>query len=561
MSESADSLIHHLPCGPGDIPEAFTDPFRYVPCPAVRRAKAEVMRHIAGDGELEKAFSEGKMLGVLIVRKGVETAFLAAFSGNAGGRNRIPWFVPPVYDLLDPQGHFKKEETAISLTVKEQERLTRSKEHVEALRRVEETREAKSAAIAEWKARMAESKKRRDDIRKNIGGDSAGDVLAGLVRESQFEKAELKRISAQWDRRLDDALRDAEATELKIRELKERRRAMSDVLQKWVFDTFRVSNALGVSKSISEVFAEEGAAPPGGTGECAAPKLLQYAYGHGLKPLAMGEFWYGKSPAGEIRSHGRFYPSCEAKCGPLLRFMLQGLAENALWKGAAVQDNHVAELRILYEDETLAAVDKPSGTASVPGRRCGTSVQEMLGRRIGEVFPVHRLDMDTSGVLIFAKTLRAQRHLRAQFESRQTVKTYLAMLETPPAWPHHESEKGRISLPLCPDRLERPRQKTDHEHGKEAVTDYEIISVRDGAAEVVFHPLTGRTHQLRVHSASPEGLNAPIMGDRLYGSAESAPRLMLHAASVSFTHPESGERITVESEVPFARDAVCSRPE
>ena len=322
-------------------------------------------------------------------------------------------------------------------------------------------------------------------------------------------------------------------------------------LQDWLFRQYRVRNGLGEEKDIKEIFAARGLVPPGGTGECAAPKLLDYAFRNDLKPLCMGEFWYGASPgSGEVRQHGRFYPSCTGKCGPLLSWMLQGVdvEDNPLQATAGFDS-----IKILYEDETLLAVNKPSGMLCAPGLTGTESLQEILEKDYGKLYSCHRLDMDTSGVILYARTPQAQVEIQRQFSQREVKKTYLAHL-CAGARPWRGKMRGTIALPLAPDWYDRPRQVVDKENGKQAITEFEILRIfPDGEMDVRFTPHTGRTHQLRVHAASPLGLGRPIKGDALYGDA-SKNRLQLHAESLSFKHPVSGETMLVCSLPPSSED-------
>ena len=326
--------------------------------------------------------------------------------------------------------------------------------------------------------------------------------------------------------------------------LEAERHALSIDLQDWIFDHYMVSNALGETISIKEVFARRGLVPPGGTGDCAAPKLLQYAYSHGLKPLAMGEFWYGASPRREVRTQGCFYPSCTGKCGPLLEFMLQGLEveENPLTKLCT------REPRIVFIDESIIVAEKPSGLLAAPGRYVSHSMVSALEKQTGaEVFSCHRLDMDTSGLMVFARSAAAQAEMHRQFAAGEVSKRYQARLQPGRELPAAE---GEISLPLSLDYYDRPRQMADFETGKPALTRYRVLRHRrDGSTDVEFQPLTGRTHQLRVHAAHALGLGRPIAGDRLYGGDPASPDapLLLHASRLEFTHPVTGERMVFES--------------
>ena len=321
------------------------------------------------------------------------------------------------------------------------------------------------------------------------------------------------------------------------------RKAASADLQAWIFDQYKVSNARGETLSVREVFARRGLVPPGGTGDCAAPKLLQYAYTPGLTPLAMGEFWYGASPASEVREQGRFYPACTGKCGPLLSFMLEGLdvAPNPLDREFTTD----AQPRILFEDPAILVVSKPAGMLAVPGRTRAKSLLEWLRERFGEVHSCHRLDMDTSGVMVFARSLAAQAELERQFAEREVEKSYRARLVSDDR-PFGHARKGTIALPLALDYYDRPRQMVDETNGKLAVTEYEVLEeLPNGEIDVRFVPKTGRTHQLRVHAAHVRGLGRPIKGDRLYGSPDGG-RLWLHAETLDFRHPDTGERLCFE---------------
>ena len=315
----------------------------------------------------------------------------------------------------------------------------------------------------------------------------------------------------------------------------------SAALQDKLFKSYRVQNAKGEMSDVKKIFEERGLVPPGGTGECAGPKLLNEAYKQGLKPLAMGEFWYGASPkSGEVREHGRFYPSCTGKCGPLLSWMMQGLdvEENPLQRKPDAES-----IRIIYEDEAILVANKPSGMLCAPGLTGAESLQEILEKEHGKLFSCHRLDMDTSGVIVYAKTVEYQADIQQQFERREVVKTYLAHLVAG-SRPWRGKRKGTIALPLSPDWYDRPRQMVDREHGKPAITEFEILDIfPDGEMDVRFTPRTGRTHQIRVHCASPLGLGRPIKGDALYGAADGG-RLELYAESLSFRHPVTGESET-----------------
>lgn len=540
-------MIHYFPEDYiFEEPSEFTDPFRYIPHPAVKTAARLVCERIDGCPQLSSWFAEGKMLGVLVCRHETEpqsTCFLAAFSGNIGGRSLIDGFVPPIYDLTDPDGEFKIREAEISELNSKIDELLDSDRLLCLERELADASRGRDMELDALKGTMAISKARREQIRKGCTDDK---VLDSLIRESQQEKAEFRRLKKVLDGVISDIQDRIALFHNEIKSLKKQRASMSENLQNWIFRQYIVHNASGEKASIAEIFSQQGITPPGGTGECAAPKLLEYAYRNGLKPLAMGEFWYGKASGTAVRVHGHFYPSCTSKCGPLLGYMMNGLT-----LGRSNQSTGI-EYNILFDDTDIIVAEKPSGMPSVPGLDGRVSLQELLEQSYGQtIHAVHRLDMDTSGVILFAKTPEAGVELRKQFEDHTIRKCYKARLA--PATSMHFST--HISLPLAADYDERPRQKVDFKQGKPALTEYEIVSENsDGTMDVLFHPTTGRTHQLRVHSAHALGLSRPIVGDLLYGGysisdTDCIPcRLHLHALSITFRHPRTGEELTFTSD-------------
>ena len=331
-------------------------------------------------------------------------------------------------------------------------------------------------------------------------------------------------------------------------------KALSQELQTWLFHQYQLLNARGEVKDLVDIWQEyynrpkllrKYPLPPGGTGDCCAPKLLQYAYQQGLKPLCMAEFWWGATTKTELRQHLNYYPACRGKCKPILTWMLQGLDVDP---DPELQDLQQMDLPVVYEDEWLVVVNKPSGLLSVPGRIGQYSVETIMQERNPDSKVVHRLDMGTSGLLIVAKTQDVYRALQEQFVKHQIRKKYLAVLSpnnpTIPTSPTALPPSGSISLPLRPDPMNRPRQVVDPEHGKRAVTDYEFLSDR----VVALWPQTGRTHQLRIHCAHPDGLGRPIVGDELYGTRKHGQRLLLHAAELWFRHPVTLQEMHLEAD-------------
>lgn len=527
-------------------PEHFTDPFRYFPHESVRLAASLVIEHINSEPELSAAFSEGKMLGVLVCNSEDnqdELCYLAAFSGNVGGRSCIKGFVPPIYDLTTPDGYFRQKEAEITAINKNISILSDAEELKSLYSELSCAEKSYKLELERMRAAIVVSRSER--TRKREATDDQ-EVLALLTKQSQHEKAELKRLKTNWEQKIINIKEQIETFESEIKRLKRSRADKSEALQDWIFTQYRVHNAYGDDSTIKDIFSIQGLTPPGGTGECAAPKLLEYAYRNHLKPLAMGEFWYGQASGTAVRTQGHFYPSCTSKCGPLLEFMLKGLniSHCDLWPKK--------DTRIIHEDDSIIVVDKPGGMPSVPGLNDRLSLQEWLSARSGsEVYSVHRLDMDTSGIMIYAKTKAAESDLKRQFEERKIQKTYIARLSaesdilssSEDHTPLKAGSTGTIELPISADYDERPRQKVDIAQGKPAVTSYEVISENiDGTIDILFNPLTGRTHQLRVHSAHYLGLCRPIVGDPLYGG-DTDSHLHLRAIGISFTHPDSGEEI------------------
>ena len=573
-------------------PRQFTYPFCYDVDPLAEAASEELQHYIATTGLMSAEKGCGKMFGVLVVEykdeEGtLQRGFLAAYSGLLGGRNDWQYFVPPVFDAQQPDGHFKRTEREISAINREISAIEHDPQYLQSVAQHEEMTKRLQAEVEAFKVEVDAAKARRDARRKS-GEPLSEEEQAEMVRESQFMKAELRRRRKAMEQ-AESTFHNPHATLLKS--LQRKRKQMSDELQRWLFAAYRMLNAKGEERDLIDIFREyTHAMPPAGAGDCCAPKLLQYAYQHRLRPVCMAEFWWGESPASEIRHHLHYYPACRSKCLPILTHMLKGLdvAPNPL-----AQKRHTAEPRVLYADEYILVVDKPAGMLSVPGKAedsASVSVEEYFAnnsklktQNSKFLKAAHRLDMDTSGLLVLARTEQAYVELQRQIASRETVKRYEAVLsgvpkhvnqhstlhcDVPePTTPHstfhipHSSKQPEgcleaISLPLIADINDRPRQRVDMEHGKPAYTLYDIIEVRvaeanravsdktkqvdKGRTLIHLYPKTGRTHQLRVHCAHPSGLACPILGDPLYG-IERADRMYLHAAELTFRHPITGE--------------------
>lgn len=546
------TFIHYIPkfhpfnhaVSSASLPERFTFPFQYVPHPLCKEAAEELQAYLKEQKQWERELGEGKMFGVLVVQTANgEVGYLAAFSGMLAGSNLHDYFVPPVYDLQHPGGFFVAEECAIS-DINNRIKLMEQSPIYQQYRQHLENKTHKSELILDRAKETLKQAKEARALRRLQSPTE--EELDEMVKESQFQKAEFKRLKQYWYEqlgRLRDGLR---AYERGMEELKSERKERSAALQQRLFGEFRILNARGEEKNLCDIFEETAhKVPPAGAGECAAPRLLQYAYKNKLKPVAMAEFWWGASPATEIRRQGEFYPACKGKCEPILNFMLQGLKveDNPLYANR-YED---IDLEIVYEDKWLVVVNKPAGMLSVPGNTGQKSVYDWFRQHYPDAsgpMMVHRLDMDTSGLLMIAKNKIVHQRLQAQFKNRQVKKRYVALLAG-----RVETDEGIIDLPLCPDPVNRPRQLVSAEFGKPAITRYRVLQRMGKRTLVAFYPLTGRTHQLRVHAAHPRGLNTPILGDSLYGN--KASRLYLFAEYLELKHPISGKQLCLEKKSPF----------
>lgn len=527
-----------------ELPRLFTYPFHYTPHPLCVMAAGEVQAYINKQTRWKEELDKGKMFGVLIVRaSNGQTGYLAAFSGNLCGSNSHSFFVPPVYDLLKPDGFFKIEEEQISAINHQIGQLQNCDRYLKLQQKMERETASSQQALSEARKVLKAAKEKREQRRLHRPNENE---QAAMIRESQYQKAEFKRLERYWKEQISEIKTEMESFSSQIEALKAERRNRSAALQQKLFQQFNFLNAKGETKNLCAIFEETvQKTPPAGAGECAAPKLLQYAYLSGLSPIAMAEFWWGESPKTEIRHHGYYYPSCRGKCEPILRHMLQGLdVEPAPSERYSLSQNMP---EILFEDQWLLVLHKPEGVLSVPGKSEEQSIYSLLRARYPEAtgpLVVHRLDMATSGLLLAAKTQEVHRHLQAQFENRSIKKRYIALLDG-----ILSEEEGVIDLPICPDYLDRPRQMVNEELGKTAITRYQVMDRKNGQTRIAFFPLTGRTHQLRVHAAHPLGLNCPIVGDELYG--RKAERLYLHAEYLEFIHPVSGQRMVIEKKAEF----------
>ncbi len=559
------------------IPETMNNPFDYEPHPLCIEVCKELQSQLQRREDWREEIEDGKMFGVLIVEKPSteenadgksQIGYLAAYSGQIGGRSDWQDFVPAVFDYLQPDGYFKTHEAEIT-HINHSISLLKGDERMQKARvLIAQLQQERSQVILRYQERIKEAKAKRDARRQEALLDPEHKALsteeeAAMTKESQYMKAELRRLKKSLSEKTSLETEYA-AFQENILHLKQLRKTLSDTLQQWLFSQFRMLNYRGEREDLLEIFQMM---PPAGSGECCEPKLLQYAYEHGYQPLQMAMFWWGKSPREEIRHHLQYYPACNGKCKPILKWMLP----NSIFETSTRQSDIYNKVETLFEDQEIAIICKPEGLLSVPGKDASQpSVYALMRKKFPETASpliVHRLDMATSGLMIIAKTEFAHHRLQQQFLFHRVKKKYIAIIgckdqeacdkmmkevssnETAGKVAH--SKKLSLSLPLMPDYLDRPRQIVNHEQGKEAITEYEVLErIDDTHLRLALYPKTGRTHQLRVHCAHQDGLDAPILGDPLYGN-EQASRLYLHAEEITFEHPLTGEKITITRKADF----------
>jgi len=527
------------------LPDQFTFPFYYQPHPLCLLAAKQLQEYLETQSDWQRNFglsgntkaATGKMFGVLLVHNQQdELGFLSAFSGKISDSLHHPHFVPPVFDMLEPDGFFRKgqvELTQFSKLIKQLE-----SNDLIATYTAELTAKENSALLAlqNHRARIITGRKIRKEQRisakKNLNSEALIQLNEALAKESIQQKNQLRDLKIYWEEQIKITADPLTQISNEIAALKMRRRNLSNSLHKWLFNNYRFLNKNRSYKNLRDIFNTTSQnIPPAGAGECTAPKLLQYAFQHDLKPLAMAEFWWGKSPKSEIRKHKHFYPACLGKCRPILLHMLDGIEidENPLLTNPAEGKN----IQIIYQDDVMVVINKPAGFLSVPGK----NIEDSVFLRMKQQFPlatgpliVHRLDMLTSGLMVIALTKEAHKKLQKQFIHRVVKKRYVALLDG-----LLEIDKGSVDLPLRVDLDDRPRQLVCYEYGKLATTKWQVIARNNQQTKVYFHPITGRTHQLRIHSAHFNGLNMAIVGDDLYGT--HGERLFLHAETLELNHP------------------------
>ncbi|MBO3117388.1 RNA pseudouridine synthase [Winogradskyella sp. DF17] len=538
------------------LPKQFTFPFYYTPHPLCVKAAEEVQQYLKIQTDFEHNFGLedgaegliiGKMFGVMLVetRTG-HIGYLAGFSGKLGERNFVEGFVPPIFDTLNTSGFYKKGEHQLNEINTEIEALESAENYVKAKVELGNLHQRYEQELKEFKIYLKTQKKvrnqKREEARLELHADALADYESQLDKESIALHYKLKHLKLEWKLRLAKADEKLQLFEKVISNLKTQRKKLSAQLQRELHQSYSFLNAEGEHKDLLNIFKTQ---PPAAAGECAAPKLFQFAYKNELKPLAMAEFWWGASPKSQIRKHKQFYPACRSKCEPILGHMMEGLVvePNPIFEFKSIK----RRLDIVYEDNYLLVINKPEEVLSVPGKTIKESVLTQLRAYLPDAkgpILVHRLDMSTSGLLIAVKNEKTYKNIQKQFINRSIKKRYVAILDG-----EIPTTEGCIDLPLRVDLDNRPTQLVCYDYGKPAITKYKIIEVSEGKTRVYFYPITGRTHQLRVHAAHQLGLNAPIIGDDLYG--KKGKRLHLHAEQITFEHPVKKEKVTFTVPSPF----------
>ncbi|MGF1725621.1 pseudouridine synthase [Photobacterium nomapromontoriensis] len=540
------------------LPERFNYPFYYEPHPLCLLAAEELQQHLQSqnnwehnfglNGETENAI--GKMFGVLLVqRQNGDIGYLSAFSGKMADQNLLPHFVPPVFDMLTEGSFFLEEQADINQINQQIDKLEANPLIATLQSSLNVEKHSADEQLKVHRSNMVEARKIRKTKRAagaELSVDERNALKTQLSQESVIEKLQLRDLKIHWETRISEIQAQLDALIAEITPLKNQRKNLSSALQKKLFEQYRFLNVQGIEKNLSELFASTTqGVPPAGAGECAAPKLLQYAFKWGFKPLAMAEFWWGSSPKSEIRRHKNIYPACQGKCQPILTHMLEGMDvdDNPLLLNPA--EGKVVD--IIYQDDDIAIVNKPAEFLSVPGK----NIEDSVYLRMQQAFPdatgpliVHRLDMSTSGLMVIALTKRANKSLQKQFIQRTVKKRYTALIDGVLAL-----DEGIVNLPIRGDLDDRPRQLVCYKHGKSAETKFEVISRTQTQTKVHLYPKTGRTHQLRVHCAHSQGLNMPIIGDDLYGV--KANRLHLHAETLELEHPITHELMHFQVDAEF----------
>ncbi len=561
MFKADHTLFHPIKINTSvKLPKQLTYPFYYQPPPLCIKASEAIKAYLKNQTDFEHNFGLdtikqglkiGKMFGVMIVKTNAsDLGYIAAFSGKLAESNYLKGFIPPIYDTLNKDGFYKQGEAYTNVLNEKIETLELSAELEEAKNNLGLAKADAAIALDTFKKQSKTEKQQRKLKRIEAEGKLSipeKEILFESLKQQSIEtNLKLKYLKLDWENKIKAAQKQLIQLQEPIDTLKQERKTGSASLQKRIHEQYRFLNAKGDTKNLIDIFnGTDLGQPPAAAGECAAPKLFQYAFENQLKPIAMAEFWWGISPNSEVRRHGQFYPSCRGRCEPILGHMMKGLdvEPNPIETAGSFKD----EIEIIYEDDYLLVLNKPHEFLSVPGKTIKDSVltrmQNYLPNATGPLL-LHRLDMSTSGLLLVAKNERTHKNLQKQFINRTIKKRYVALLDGV-----LNSKEGIIDLPLRVDLNNRPRQLVCYDYGKHAKTKYKVIEVKDNKTRIHFYPISGRTHQLRVHAAHHLGLNMPIVGDDLYGTV--ANRLHLHAEALSFEHPVKRENVVFSCPSPF----------
>jgi tRNA pseudouridine32 synthase/23S rRNA pseudouridine746 synthase len=535
------------------LPKKFTFPFYYEPHILAKIATTELQTYLENQTDFEHNFglqntsdtnlAIGKMFGVLVVRNEQnKLGYLTAFSGKLADKSLPEQFVPPVFNMRTSGSFYIKGELEIDAMNAQLSALKKDSVYLNLKKLVAKNTAMIQTDLAFQRNRMKLAKRARKEKKKVANGLlndlEFKNLIQKLTQESYNNQFFIKELQEYYQAKIEKISKEFKLFEDKITFLKKERKEKSNYLQQTLFSKYAFLNQQKELKNLLAIFNDPAIKPPAGSGECAAPKLLQYAFANHLKPIAMAEFWWGISPSAAVRQHKNYYPACQGRCKPILTHMLEGTAMDANLLLENLSEKQVLE--IIYEDDVLIVVNKPTEFLSVPGK----DIKDSVYTRIKEKYPaatgpliVHRLDMSTSGILLLTKTKEANKVLQHQFINRTIKKRYVALLDGSLA-----ENSGKINLPLRVDLDDRPKQLVDFTHGKPAETDWKTIHKENGKTRVHFYPITGRTHQLRMHAAHKDGLNTPIVGDDLYGKKEN--RLHLHAEFIEFIHPTTAKKMS-----------------
>ncbi|ARV08064.1 RNA pseudouridine synthase [Polaribacter sp. SA4-10] len=541
------------------LPKKFTFPFYYEPHLLSKIAVKELQEYLENQTDFEHNFGLnsnlnelpiGKMFGVLVVKNQQnEIGYLAAFSGKLADKSLPEKFVPPVFNMRTEGSFYIKGEDEIGEINKQIGSLKKDETYLALKKIVKKTSTIIANDLELQRKKMKASKVnrriRKKKAKENQNNETFKMLKKKLEQESFNDQFFYKELHEYYESKIEKDRKSLADFELKIASLKKERKDKSAILQQTLFEKYQFLNRNKVLKGLNTIFNNPQIKPPAGAGECSAPKLLQYAFANDLTPISMAEFWWGISPNSEIRKHKNYYPACQGRCKPILSHMLEGLKMDA---NLLLQNlSEKQDLEIIFEDDVLLVVHKPTELLSVPGKE----IKDSVYTRIKEKYPeatgpliVHRLDMSTSGILVLTKTKEANKVMQSQFIKRTIKKRYVALLDG-----NIKENEGTINLPLRVDLDDRPKQLVCYEHGKKAETNWKVIKRENDKTLVYFYPITGRTHQLRVHAAHKNGLNMPIIGDDLYGKKEN--RLHLHAEFIAFIHPSTKEKMTFKIDAPF----------